>query len=79
MPEVADFLIIPRLKRSLMGKKEAPGQLVAAFPPIELELHPAPERFILDIPQEVQRLEGLPSGGQGFGEAIGGRTTGEAR
>jgi hypothetical protein len=52
---------------------------VATFPPIELELHPAPEGFILDIPQEVQRLEGLPSGGQGLGEAIGGRTTGQAR
>ena len=76
---VHNFLIIARLKRPLMGKKEAPGQLGATFPPLALEWHPAPERGILAIPQEGQRLEGLPSGGQGFGEAIRGRPPGPAR
>ena len=46
---VHDLFVIARLKRPLIGKKEAPGQLVAPLAPIELELHPARSGFILDI------------------------------
>jgi hypothetical protein len=41
-------------------------------------LHLRPEGFVLDVAQEVEGFEGLPQGGEGLGEAIGRRTTGEA-
>jgi len=46
---VHDFFVIPGLKGPLVGEKEAAGELVAPFAPIELQLHPAPKVLVVDI------------------------------
>ena len=47
---IHNFLIIPRRKFALIGKENAPRQLMAIFPFVELELHRAPQLPIGQIP-----------------------------
>jgi hypothetical protein len=59
---IHDLFIVSRLKGALIGEKEAAGELVTPLAPIELELHRASQRLVLNIAQEVEALEGLPQG-----------------
>ncbi len=66
-----DLVVITGLKRPLVRKKQAPGELVAPLPPIDLELHTRSQLQVMDIAQEVDTLERMPQGGEGLGYTIG--------
>jgi hypothetical protein len=57
---IHNLFIIARLKGALVREEQATSELVSPLPPVGVQLHPRPERFILDIAQEVEALEGLP-------------------
>ena len=64
---VHNLVVIAGLKRPLVGEKQAPGELVASLPSIDLELHTRSQLQVMDIAQEVDALERMPQGGEGLG------------
>ena len=53
---VHDLVVVARLKGSLVREEEAPGELMATFSPIDLELHPPAQLDVVDILQQVETL-----------------------
>src|SRR5208282_5325243 len=47
---------------------DAPAELVAQFLPVELEQDPSPERAVIDVSQDVQRLDDASEFRQGLGQ-----------
>src|SRR3546814_1524836 len=47
---------------------DAPTELVAQFLPVELKQDPSAERSVVDVSQDVQRLDDAPQFRQGLGQ-----------
>jgi hypothetical protein len=47
---------------------DAPPELVAQLLPVELKQYPTPEWSVVDVAQDVQRLDDAPEFGQGLGQ-----------
>ena len=56
----SDFAPIPVM--------DAPTKLVAQFLPVELKQYPSPERSVIDVAQDVQRLDDAAKFRQGLGQ-----------
>ena len=51
------LVVIARLKGSLVREEQAPGELMATFSPVELELHPPAQLDVVHILQQVETLQ----------------------
>jgi hypothetical protein len=68
---VHDLLVVASAEGAVIGEEQPLRERVTEFTPVELELDRPPERFLVNIAQDMDGFGQAPERGQGSGDAIG--------